>query len=123
MYKVKASLLSDEMMIIEERAEILILDRVGFLPIIVTDGEIDIDVPNENSKLQIEVFGYTPKIITAKEINQIGSVYMNPAVTIIANPKPPKSDNSLLYILGAVGAIGLFYYATKKPTPKTVKIT
>lgn len=122
MYKVKASILSDDLMILD-RAEIVILDRIGFLPIIITDGEINIDVPNENSKLQIEVFGYVTKTVTAKEVNKLGTIYMNDAVSVLTNPQNPKNDNTLLYILGAAGAIGLLYYATKKPTPKTVKIS
>lgn len=123
MYRVKAEILSDDLQIIEDRAEIIILDGVGFAPIIVKNGSIDIEVLNESSKLQIDVFGYTPKIITAKEINAVGTVYLNPAISIISNPKPTESDNTLLYVLGAVGVLGLFYFASKKPTLKTVKIS
>lgn len=125
MYRVKAEILSDDLMIIEDRAEVIILDRIGFAPIVVKNGSINIEVPNENSKLQIDVFGYAPKVIKAKEINAVGTVYLNPSVNINSNsnPKQVKGDNTLLYVLGAAGAIGLFYYATKKPAPKTVKIS
>ena len=119
MYKVKASILSDEDMIIEERAEIVVLDRIGFAPIIVKNGDIDIQVPNENSQLQIDVFGYKPKVMYAKEINQIGAVYLTEMIVI---PTKPKTKNTLLYILGAIGVLGVFYYKSKKPTPRTVKI-
>ena len=120
MYKVKAELLSDDLIIIDQYAAILILNS-GLSPIVVNNGSINIDVPNENSKLQIEVFGYVPKVVSAKEINSVGTVYLTEMIVI--KTKPKESDNTLLYILGAIGVTGILYYATQNPTPKTVKIS
>ncbi len=124
MYKVKAELLSDDLIIIDQYAAILILNS-GLSPIVVNNGSINIDVPNENSQLQIEVFGYAPKVLSAKEINTVGTVYLTEAVKIIGHevPKPPKTNNTSLYILGAIGVAAMLYHAIKNPTPKTVKIS
>lgn len=123
MYRVKANILSDDLMIIEDRAEILITNPIGFAPITVYGGTIDIEVPNDKTMLEINVFGYAKKTISAKDVNELGTVYMNPAVSVIANPIKPKKDNTLLFILGAVGLLGIGYFINKKPTPKVVKIS
>lgn len=123
MYRVQANLQTADGMIIEKDAELVVLDNFVALPQTIKNGDIDIQVKSENSVIEIEVFGYVRKTITAKELNSTGVAYMNEAVSVIANPLKAKSNNTLLYVLGAFGTIGLLYYATKKPTPKTVKIS
>lgn len=117
MYKVSGSVLASDMAWIPD-ADVF---EVGSDSKTKTDygGEFSLNVKSSDSQISIGKMGYITQIMTAKDLNDFGIVYLDYGITVRTKP---KNNNVLLAIVAAVFiTTAVVVYSKNRAKPIKIK--
>lgn len=117
--KISGSILSNEMKTIPD-VNISALGTTFFTKTN-KDGKFTIDVPGQKTNIKISHAAYETITVTADYFNSNSYLELKietlKEIVVVNNNAKPKTDNTMWWILGLIGAGVVYYVATNKKPP------
>lgn len=119
MFKVSGSVLGKDSEILED-ADVMVLGSTLATAKTTTDedGRFALTVDSPSTVLSVGKMGYVTQVITAKDLNDFGIVYLDYGITVRTKPK----NNNMLLAIVAAAFITTAVVVYRKNRAKPIKI-